>query len=470
MKRRVRLSTAFVSFLLLLLTPAPARALDEPERLWLVGERAVADGLHLLARRALEQLVQRYPTDRHAGEALLLLGKTRLALGELEQALDAFRRAQTVTPPPGRSLEAKFWEGEALFRLKRYAEARAAYDTVVRTDAASPLAPDALYGFAWSELELGQPASAATAFSEMLKAWPEHPLAPSATFYLGRALVEDRRPAEALPHLEGFLQKHPGHKLAPDARYLLGWARVQTGDARAGLADLRAFADRNPSHPLAPAARRLILETMVRSGDRDDLQEAYRALMAQSPPTPEGLAEAAAVAGRLGRQKDQEAAWRRLRSHFPSHPLSRRAALELAGAAFKRKEWKEAVAYAQAAAESDEDAVRAEGWLLAGEAELKLKRWSAAEKAFESTLAVKDLDAGVRYRALAGLGLAHEEQREWRAALTAYEAVAGKSPDSELRAWARERAAAVRTRLGKPSPERKPAEKSSNGRKARSSS
>ena len=53
----------------------------------------------------------------------------------------------------------------------------------------------------------------------------------------------------------------------------------------------------------------------------------------------------------------------------------------------------------------------------------------------------------MRYRALAGLGLAREEQKEWKAALTAYEAVAGRSPDTGLRDWARERVTAMKAQL-----------------------
>jgi len=387
---------------------------------------------------------------------VLLLGRARLTTGDADTALDAFRRAQLFQPPPGRPLEPKFWEAEALFRLRRFAEARTAYDTVVRTDAASPLAPDALYGYAWSELELRRPEVATKAFRDFLQTWPDHALAPSASFQLARALTDLKRFKEAVPLLESFRAKYPMHTLAPDAQYLLGWTRIQSGDPRGGLADLRAFVEANPAHDQAPAARRLITETLARHGDRNELQETYKELMAQSPPTPEGLYDAATIGGRLGRSRDQEAAWRKLRTEFPDHALARRAALDLATAAFKRKEWKEAAAHAQAAAKSDEEAVRAEAWLLAGEAELKLKRFQAAEKAFEAAAAVRNSEVAVRYRALAGLGLAHEEQQKWKAALAAYESVAGKSPDPTLRDWARERASAVKGRMSDTPAEKKP--------------
>ena len=125
-------------------------------------------------------------------------------------------------------------------------------------------------------------------------------------------------------------------------------------------------------------------------------------------------------------------------------------ALERATAAFKQKNWKDAAALGQTAAQSDDDKVRAEALLLVGEAELKQRRFPQAVKAFESVGGIADIDTSVRFRALAGLGLAREEQKEWKAALTAYEAVVSRSPDSGLRDWARDRAAAVKAQLPKP--------------------
>lgn len=450
MQRRLCRLSAFVALVLTLLSFLPAFAIDEPERLWLVGERAFADGLYPVARRALERFVERSPMDERAPRALLMLGKSLLTLGELDAALDAFRRSGTGAPRPGVGLETKFWEAETLFRLKRYAEASAAYDDVLRNDASAPFAPDALYGFGWTQLELKRPEPAVTAFRDFLQTWREHTLAPSATYHLARALIELKRYAEALPVLADLPQKHPGHPLADDAEYLHALARLQSGDTRGGLAAMRAFVDAHPNHPAAGEGRKLLRDTLARTADKTQLQDVYASLMSQSPPTAEALAEALTIARRLGRPRDEDAAWRKLRSDFPDHPLTHRTAFELATAAFKKKEWKEAASYAETASRSPDDAARAEAWLLAGESDLKLRKFPAAVKAFEEVGGIANAEPGVRYRALAGLGLAREEQKEWRAALTAYEAVAAKSPDSALRQWARERAGAVKAQLAKP--------------------
>ncbi len=457
MTRRLSSFTALLVLVTLVFSALPARALDEQERLRLVGERASADGLYAIARRALERLAAEYPNDPKLGATLLLLGRARLATGDSESALEAFRRLGML-PSAGSPFDARFWEGEALFRLRRFAEARAAYEAVVRNDATSADAPEAFYGLGLAELELRRPEAAIAAFRELLNGWPQHPLAPTATFSLARTLAEQKRFDDAIPLLEAFPTKFKKHKLVPDAQYLLGWARVTSGDRKGGVEDLRAFVAAAPGHELAPAARRMITETLTRYGDRTELQETYKQLLEQTPPTAEALYDAGSLAGRLGKPRDQEAAWRRLRKDFPAHPLAFRAALDLANAAFRRKEWKEASAQAHAAAQSDEESLRADALLLQGESDLKLSRFSAAAKAFEAVGTVKGVEAGTRYRALAGLGLAREQLKDTHAALTAYEQVAARSPDASLRDWARERAAALKSRL-----DRTPAPKAKSG-------
>src|SRR4026209_1411196 len=67
---------------------------------------------------------------------------------------------------------------------------------------------------------------------------------------------------------------------------------------------------------------------------------------------------------------------------------------------------------------------------------------SAAIAASKSATAASSIEPALRYRALAGTGLAHEEQRQWSQAAKFYEEAA-KSPDKALASWAKERLAAV---------------------------
>ncbi len=449
MTRRLLSISALASILLVGLAASPALALDEADRLWLVGDRAFADGLHQIARRALDRFVVEYPNDTRIAPAMLLLGRSRLALGEPEKALDAFRRLRAIATLPAQQLEGRFWEAESLYRLKQFAAARAAYDDVMGKDAASPLAPEALYGLGLCELELRRPEPAIKAFRDLLSSWPEHANAAPATFYQAQTLVDLKRYSEAVPLLTGFGTKYPKSKLVPDAQYLLGSTRLAMGERDPGVSELQAFVAAYPGHPQAAAARRKVTEAIAKSGTPSQQQGAYSQLT-QPSATAESLYDAGVIAGKAGKIKDQQVAWGRLRNQFPNHPLAHQAAYDLAEAAFRRKEWGQAATQAKAAAASDDEGLRARALLLEGESELKLSRFKDAAKSFEAVGHVKNIEAGDRYRALAGLGLAREQLGEARAALAAYEAVASKSPDAKLRDWARDRAAVVRAQPAQP--------------------
>jgi TolA-binding protein len=487
MTRRLLSIPALASILLAGLSAAPALALTEADRLWLVGERAFVDGLHPVARRTLERFVADNPSDPRIAQATLLLGRTRLVMGEPEKALESFRRLRAIANLPAQQLEGRFWEAESLYRLKQYAAARSAYDDVISKDAASPMAPEAIYGVGLCDLELKRPEAAIKAFRELLKTWPDHAQAGSATFYLAQTLVETKKYSEAVPLLSTFETKYPKSKLVPDAHYLLGMTRLAAGEREAGVKELQAFIAANPNHQMVPAARRAITDGVAKSGTptqqkaatssqpgqqkatntqpsqqkststQPSQQKATTSQTTQSSATADSLYDAGVSAGRNGDVKGQQAAWARLRKEYPNHPLSYQAAYDLAESAFKKKEWTQAATQAKAAAGSDEEALRARAHLLAGESELKLSRYKDAAKSFEAVGNAKNLEAGDRYRALAGLGLAHEQLGEIRAALAAYDAVATKSPDTKLRDFARERAAALRAQPTQPTQPSKPA-------------
>ena len=258
--------------------------------------------------------------------------------------------------------------------------------------------------------------------------------------------------------LRAFPAKYPGHRLLPDARYLLGQALLAGGQTEDGVAELRAFVAAYPGHELAIPARRAVVDTYIKQGKKAELGEEYKKLMAQSPVNADALYDAGVIAQRLGRGKDANAAWARLRKEFPEHALTARASLDLAQTAFGKNAFKDAAALARAASKSPEEPVRAEALVLLGESELKLRRYTAALQAFQAAVEAPGQEPALRFRALAGSGLAHEEQKQWAQAAKYYDEVAAKSPDKTLQSWAKQRLAAIQPRL-KPAPEKKPASK-----------
>jgi TonB family protein len=232
----------------------------ERDRLWVVGANAFHDRFYPTARTILGRFVEQFPDDPRVADAWLLIGKARVAEGDFTRALEAFRKALDRAAPPGRRDEARFWEAEALFRLERFEEARAAFDAVVRADPPSPLAPDALYGRAWSELELKRPEVAVASFRSLTERWAQSPLVPEAAFTLARTLVDLERYPEAIPVLVAFGKDHPAHRQKADALYLLGWAYLASGRSAEGIRTLRSFVASYPEHELAAPARQHLAE------------------------------------------------------------------------------------------------------------------------------------------------------------------------------------------------------------------
>ncbi|MDP2625375.1 MAG: hypothetical protein Q8Q58_00495, partial [Candidatus Rokubacteria bacterium] len=113
----------------------------------------------------------------------------------------------------------------------------------------------------------------------------------------------------------------------------------------------------------------------------------------------------------------------------------------------------------------EEEAVRAQAFLVAGVSELKLKHYPQAHQAFQSAAEAAGEDATVRFRALAGSGLALEEQGQWQQAARYYDQVAAGSPDKELQRWAKARRAALAPKL-KP-PAKSPAKPRAGGKAAK---
>src|SRR3989475_12719336 len=101
MKRWAPRISAGIALVVLSLV-SPAAAIEEADRLWLVGERAFADGLYPASRRALERFVAQYPQDARQPEAVLLLGKARLQAGDAHAPPPAVKHAAKATPGAGR--------------------------------------------------------------------------------------------------------------------------------------------------------------------------------------------------------------------------------------------------------------------------------------------------------------------------------------------------------------------------------
>ncbi|MBI4607559.1 MAG: tetratricopeptide repeat protein [Candidatus Rokubacteria bacterium] len=417
MKTRRSVVLSFVLTAAALLAASPAAGLSEVDRLWLVGSQAFDDQIYGLAERVLVRFIREYPDERRAPAAVLLLAKSRVALGTLDRALEDFRRARRFPTPPGVPGEAAFWEGEILYRLKRYPEAQAAYQAVLR-EAASPLAPDALYGLGLASLARNQLDPAVGSFRRLLSGWPAHGSAPAATYHLARSLADLHRPTEVRSVLADYETTYPNSPWLGEALYLRGWSQLTTGEYAAATEGLQSFLQRAPAHELAPQARLYLAEALLHRGKKADGLRQLHTLVQAPGTAPTLLYEGGLLAQRFDSPAESEQAWRELQTQFPTHPLAAQASLHLARAAFSHQRYADALAAATTATASPDPQVHLEARLLSGESLLQLRRYAEAQVAFEAVLG--DPSSPLVPDALYGLGRAALHQNHLERAVDAF--------------------------------------------------
>ena len=425
----------------LLASPPSVASIPEADRLWRVGEGAFQDGLFDVARRHLEPLTDSFPEDPRRPQALFLLGKTLLALGDAERALHAIRQARTLGPSLDQTRGLTFWEGEALFKLRRFEEAREAYLSAAAASAGEFI-PEALYGAAWSESESGRREETIALFRQLLQGFPTHPLAGTGTVDLAREFLAQEQWNQAATLLRPFATNFPQHPRLPEARYFLGLADLRRGAKEAGLAGLERFLQLHPRDPLAAEARMLAGRELTAQGKAREAVNHYRALVRdfpKDPLVPRALLEEGILARKLSRPKEASAAWERLAAMAPGDPLSRQAALELATQALKEARYTDALGWAAKIRTAQEREIREEARLIEGEASLRLSRPRDAIEAFEVVLKADGGKGPRYYRALARSGLAHEALGEREQAIQNYREVIAGAKDLELVRWARDR-------------------------------
>jgi TolA-binding protein len=436
---------AALAGLTVLAGPDPGDAArPEADRLWLVGTGALEDGLYETAYRELGRFLLVAPADPRRGDATLLRGRAAFSMERYPEALADFDAAETFPLTVAPAGEAIFWQGEALFRLRRMEEARERYARFLALRPASPYLAEALYARGLTELETGRADAAVDTFREFLRDHGSHARAPTAAYSAARELSRAERWDDALALLAPYASRYPGSPYLAEARYLLGVAQLKTGRPE-GVRTLEQFIAQAPGSDLVPTARLLAADAQVRANRLREALEQYQALVRTAPThalVPQALYRVGELALRLGRPADAEAAWATLRRDFPQDERADPAGLAMADLYTKRRQWDRALEVAQSVA-SRGGPERSAALLVVGQSALQLRKNAEAAQAYHAVI-VEAPPASKRYfEGLAGLAAALEAATDREGARRAYREIVESGEDPELVRWARGRLGAL---------------------------
>ncbi len=199
---------------------------DEPEAVHLRMLAAQCEdrlGRREAARAHAERVVSRHP---RTAEARLLLAKLALLDGEIERATEALERLAAEHPSlPGLQVQV----GQAYLRLRRWAEATAAFGRALATDGDSATAYDGLAAACLGRQEYERAVDYALAAVRLLHHFPR------AHYHLGVALARVGRRAEAIEAMTVAVRQLPS--LVRGHRWL---AHLLRAEGRTGRADQHA--------------------------------------------------------------------------------------------------------------------------------------------------------------------------------------------------------------------------------------
>ncbi len=393
MRRSIARTTLVLVLTLVAASAAVLRAQDAAELvrdLDAVRASAADRDLAAVETRARELLAAGPGADA-ADETRLLLGRTRLAMGRLDEALAAVdpvvERPESIWHVKALYLVAEAsarkrnWKRAADVYAARVDEAasdahaartaalyreiadgayegeerRDAYDRVTRVrdwvsarryyeKARGVFVPEAdralvTYRIGLSALESGDPAAAVRELTALLGGAAGE-FADDALYALGRARLAggDRRGARAA--FDELRERFGDSELAPPALVRIGESRLtdtSQESARRAVAPWREFLRLYPSHDEAAAVLLRVGETWAAAGRPDEASAAFLEFVAKHPggeQAPAAQDRAAAARLALGDFDGAVAEWRVLLERWPDHPLWAPAQRRIAEASF----------------------------------------------------------------------------------------------------------------------------------------
>lgn len=357
------------------------------------------------------------------GATLFALGDCARRLGRPEEAMAAFQQLVTRDPSSAWADEAALALSELLIARQREAAARTLCEEMLRTHAASPLAPGfhvhagnialkhgeleaarahfqdvashattspffiaALVGLGDVAFEAGDFSEAARQYARVVLYAPHGPYAAYALFQQAQALFSADQWSRARHLYEQLIAAHPSSRFVEQAHLRLGDAWAVEGRAEEAISQYAQVLSRFPETPSAARAQLGWADVLARAGRWQEAERLYAELIQRtSDPEVTALAmirQAQTLSAR-GEALQAEALILQALEHAPPPAARAEAHLTLARWAMERQEWpmaERALAEALAAGGGVDAEVRFwQGWVA-----FQRQDWLAAVASWET--------------------------------------------------------------------------------------
>lgn len=299
-----------------------------------------AHGRTIALVAALGAAVSGFVARADEADDLFRAAAEHYAKRDWQAACDDFGKLLSTAPDHTRANQVRFHYGEGLVQLKRYGEARAQFDEVLRRDPTGKFARQALYRSGEAAYLAGDRGHAKRQLQSFCQQHPDDALNAFALCYLGRLELDERQPQAAERHFATAIERFPKSALLDQCQW--GLAEAQSQQKRADEA-YRTYKLLTDAHGRYTEHALLRLATI--DNERRDHAAALAWLERLAKESPKGPLADRASLGRgyalykLGRAAEAEG----VLSGLLKHPqLGVDAHYWLGMSQFSRKAWKDA--------------------------------------------------------------------------------------------------------------------------------
>jgi len=303
------------------------------------------DGKHEAAIDLLQPVLKRLDKPELVAEAHYVIGASRLALDQYQQAARSLEASLAATPRWPQAAEVLLLLALAQRRQDQTDAAVRTLERLIRDYPSSPDLDKAHYRLGECRYLQGNYEAAAEAYRKLVEDWPKSPLAPHALHEWGCAELDRGDVPTAEKVLSQLVADFPNHALVPRARYARALARYRLKDYRGAIDDLQAMLAADPQAPEKADAQYLLGMCQMSLESYQEAVAAFESLLENEP----NYKAADSVQYQLGwalqyqgRQAEAAQVFARLAKDYPQSPRAAEAWFHVGQHAYGRKDYTEA--------------------------------------------------------------------------------------------------------------------------------
>ena len=436
-------------FLFVMAAHLPVFAQSTETDLLSAAQQAFNDGFSDVAKKYLEDFLDRYPQSANIPTAKLLLGQCDFLKGQYDSALELFGELSVLNENKD---EVLFWRGETYLKQNRFEDAQRDYLSVIDGYPQSTFVPQALYSLGWSYFEDKKLTQAKAVFSRLARQFPGHQLSEDALLKVAECDYNAGHLDDAIKNFQAFADRYPKSAYLCEVNYNIAESYYYMEQYESARGFYQKALDATCDDSLRLSAFTAQGWNDIKLSRFNDAENAFK--KAQGFSKAKGLSAEEVVLGQANLAYEQALYGQALDlftefiKDYPQSPSWVQGYLGRANVYYLLKRYEEARAdYTHLEDQKDPDVFEKSKFGL-GWCELKLGNPSLAISYFQEVFE-QSQDVQTKANALIQMADVDQESLQWDAAAGIYERVKKMYPNSDMMDYVLYRQAIVFLKLAK---------------------